>query len=267
MINNHGFQPSIIKEDEHYILGDGLLGAAVEMNDGHGWGLYLPKAELQRKNGLETMNCTAYGTLNAIEILGRKKYGARFQNNLSERFLGRVSGTTRQGNDPHKVCEAMRHLGAVPEAFLPFSDEIKRWEDYYIKIIPFWIWRTGQQWRTTYSFGHDWVFLPTDSIKQKQVRMKEALKYSPLGVSGYAWAVRSDGLYEKRGTDNHWFIVYDYVDGVKWLAYDSYDNTKKELVWDYDFGQAKRFTLTKNTTKAEVSSLGYVPFYLKSVFS
>jgi len=85
-------------------------------------------------------------------------------------------------------------------------------------------------------------------LVEKQVRMKEALKYSPLAVSGYAWSRHADGLYYKDGRDNHAFMVYDYVEGKEWLAFDSYDNSFKELEWNYNFGQVKRFSLNLNHT-------------------
>lgn len=249
MPNKYGFIPSVIVEEEHYVLGDGCLPTNVKMPDGHGWGAYLPVSEVQERNGLETENCTNYGTLHALATLGKKNFGAQFQTALSERYTGVETGTGQNGNDPHNVIEIIRtKCGVIPEAFLPFDDSIKTWSQYYSpNPMQLNLWQVGQSWLRKYKVGHQWVFVVSDNQAARQAKMKEALKYSPLAASGFAWAQReSSGLYWSAGNQNHWFVVYDYVDGVKWLVFDSYDNTRKELEWDYQFGQCKSYTLDLN---------------------
>lgn len=243
-MNTYGFIPSEIIEEEQFLLGDGCLPADVIFKDGHGWGDYLPSDDFQFKNGLETMNCTSYGTLHALATLGKKKFGIQFQANLSERFLGVLAGTTQRGNDPHRVCECVRKYGVMPEVFLPFGSDIDTWPEYYspspmtLQFLTY-----GQNWNRKYAFGHEWCFLPTDSLQVKQAKIKEALKYSPVCVSMYAWAKHSDGLYYKDGNDNHWIEIYDFVEGKYWNCFDSYDKTHKLIAIDSNFGQGKRFHL------------------------
>lgn len=273
MSKNYGYTPSEINEDEHYMLGDGWLKAEILMPEGHGWGDYLPVSEIQNRNGLETFNCTSYGTLHALATLGKKKFGAQFQNNLSERYSGVMTGTTPNGNDPHRVIELIRTFcGVVPEVFLPFDDTIQSWSEYYRpNPMSYYLFQVGRHWLKKYKIGHDWVFSPNDDTKTRQEKMKEALKFSPLGVSGYAWYERGDGRFYSLGKPNHWFTIYDYIDGNSWLAFDSYDNTHKRLDWNFEFGQAKRYSLdliNANLGEAvEPAKLPYAVYLIKSYFN
>lgn len=247
-IQNHGFIPSIIDETTHYIMGDGCLPSPdVLMPGGHGWGSFLPPDEVQARNGLETENCTNYGTLHAIATLGKRKFGLSFQTQLSERYTGILTGTTTFGNDPHKVAELIRTLcGVIPEVFLPFDDSIKNWQQYYSPKPMTWaLLNIGLSWLKKYTFGHDWVFVAADPLASRQAKMVDALQYSPICVSGFAWSQHADGMYySDQPYQNHWFEIYDFVYGQYWMAFDSYDNTHKKLDWNFDFGQCKRYSLS-----------------------
>lgn len=247
---NHGLIISDIVESEHYILGDGCLPKDVLMPNGHGWGDFLPKFERQSNDKLETMNCSNYGTLHAIVTLGKKKFGAQFQTDLSERYTGVMTGTTQYGNDPHKVIEIIRNTsGLIPEVYLPFDAKIMTWDQYYSPrpMSPSYI-SVGISWLKKYKLGHEWVFVKQDTLKTKQSSIKEALKYSPIGIAVYAWSLHSDGLYYQDGTPNHWVELYDYVDGQYWLVFDTYDASTKKVAWDTDFVLAKRYSLDLNVT-------------------
>lgn len=244
---NHGFNASVI-DSQHYVFGDSCLATEILVPDGHGWGDYLPQDDFQDRNGLETMNCTNYGTLHALATLGKRKFGILFQQNLSERYTGIMTGTNLGGNDPHNVIEEIRKdCGVIPEVYLPFDNTIFSWNTYYSpKPMTYDLYKIGAHWLKKYNVGHDWTFLPAEPLATKQAKMKEALKYSPLGASGYAWSMHADGMYYCDGADNHWFTVYDFVDGKYWMIFDSYDSTHKKLEWNYNFGQCKRYTLSLN---------------------
>lgn len=244
------FLPSQVPHEGQWYLGDGCSPADLLFPDGHGWGPFMPMGEVQSRDGFDSTNCTNYSLLNNIESIGRKKYGIEFQANLSERHRGIESGTTQFGNNFQNVCESLRTTGAIPEAFLPFDNTINSWVKYYSpRPMTFALWKVAESWKRKYSYNHDWVFLSGDSLEVKQAKMKEALKYSPLSVAGYAWAKR-DGLYRSVGQANHAFDVYDFVEGKYWIALDSYaDSTGsfiKNIAWDYNFTEAKRHSLTKN---------------------
>jgi len=243
----HGFQPIEITPDQ-YIFGSEQLQGVVLREDGQWYG-WLPQIEIQRKYGLETMNCTVYGTLNCLEIL--HKFHFKEEVNKSERFTGIKAGTTQNGNNPHTVAESIRKDGVVDDIMLPFSESIDTWEKYYGPLpIASQLLKLAKEWLAGYTFGHDWVAFPGSStaIEQKIDDMKLALRYSPLGASVHAWREKN-GLYvkQKGDSDNHWVTVYGYEDGKCWHIFDHYDNVHKKLAWNYDFGFVKRYTLTKNT--------------------
>ena len=100
--NPHGFiTPEVKPEDWHF----GAIGGDIVRSDGQ-WLEFLPTVEDQKKR-IETMNCTSFGTLNAIEALHKTLYGE--EPNYSDRYCGILAGTTVRGNSVEKPCETMRH--------------------------------------------------------------------------------------------------------------------------------------------------------------
>ena len=244
MIVNHGFIPDEIQEED-YVLGSEQLAGELLQPTGQ-WDEYLPEVELQKRNGLETQNCTVYGTLNALEALYYRKYAER--HNFSERYVGVLAETTPQGNSPHKVAEVIRKTsGVIDDVLLPFSEDINEWDEYYSPnpMSPVYM-HKGKRWLTYNVFKHEWVF--KNNAKDKQDRLKEALQYSPVGISVRAWKERN-GLYwkDKGEQDTHWCVLYGYEEGEYWKIFDHYDDSFKRLEWDYDFMFAKRFHIEKKT--------------------
>lgn len=245
MINNKiqhkGFLPDDIKPED-YIFGGYTKISAMPLVDHGQWDFFLPEAENQKKNGLETMNCTVYNTLQCLEILFNRKFGIK--KDYSERFGGITAETTLNGNQPHKVIEAVRKVGLLEDSILPFSDDIDTWDKYYSpKPMTNDLLEKAGEILKKYEIGHEWV-LTGSPITYKQEVLKEALRFSPIGVSVVAWKERN-GLYfkEKGEPDNHWTVLYGFEDGKKWLIFDSYDGHKKELEWNYDFTFAKRYSI------------------------
>jgi hypothetical protein len=86
--------------------------------------------------------------------------------------------------------------------------------------------------------------------------MKEALKYSPLGVSVTAW-YEEDGVYVDRGQlNNHWCVCYGYIEDegeTYWKIFDSYDHSTKMLHPDHNISFCKRYSLSvKSEQKVSV---------------
>jgi len=242
---SQNFIPPETIELEEYVLGDGNLAEEIVLSGGN-WANYLPLGEDQAKNGIDPRSCTAAGTLNALEAIGKLKYGASFQSDLSERYLSVMGGMNGQGGNPHFIAEELRtRAGSVPEVFLPFGKSVTTLQKYFSpNPMSYYLFKVGRHWNQKYIFKHQWVFAE-GTIAQKQNALKEGLRYSPIGVSGYAWSLHSDGKYYKDGPDIHWFIVYGYVEGEYWLAFDTYFPYVKRLDWNYDFGYAKSYTLNK----------------------
>lgn len=248
-----GFISVPIMADE-YRAGDEFgrtLGARAVVNPRGDWReLVGVVAEHQSPHGFESMSCVTFGTLNAIEMLLHHKK-LECKPNYSDRFTSYLSGTTRNGNLPQKVCENVRHKGLLPERLLPFSDEITTWEQFYSGVTED-MKAIAQTFVAKYQFGHEWLITDGERmpIEEIQMSVREALRYSPVGVSVYGWATDSEGLYVKpRGLrDNHWCIVVAIEDG-NYVVLDQYPDESgsflKVLRGDYRFGVAKSFSIEK----------------------
>jgi len=259
-MKNYGYIEDEIKLD-NYILGSvdttKTLKGKVLVPSGQ-WTPWLPVKELQRKNWVETSNCTAFGTLNALEILHKMKYNK--EKNWCERYLGIVAGTTSRGNSAHTVAETIRQIyGCINESNLPFDSTITSLTKYYSpKPITQNYITLGQNWLQEYDFGHEWVFNGWHTIQEKQKRLREALTHSPVGISVDAWHKRGDLYVKVNKNDNHWCTLYGYVEGEYWKIFDSYDNTEKKIAWNYNFGFAKKYQLKKkliNMLKTELNKI------------
>jgi len=155
-IQDHGFRPDII-EPEHYILGGKQIPEEILQKDGQ-WDEYLPEEELQQRNGLEVMNCVAYGTLNCIEVLMLRLFGRRV--NKSERYIGVMADTQPTGNTPQRVIEIIRkEAGLIEETLLPFDETIDTWQKYYSpKPMTTRYIRKGKKWLKKYEVKHEWLW-------------------------------------------------------------------------------------------------------------
>lgn len=241
-----GFIEPVI-DSTHYFLGAGLVPQVV-LQPNSDWADSLPETEKQQRQ-FETFNCTSFNTLNAIEMLMFKKFGQRV--NYSDRWVGIVAGTSAQkgGNDPHVVCEAIRKNGLIPEEMLPYSNDLQSADEYYSfkgrdeDACR----RAGKEWLKQYDFKHEWVFDKSQPLDEKILNMKQALKYSPLALSVYAWSVK-DGVYWKAGAENHWTSKFAQPKLSK--IFDSYDPFIKDV--DQNFSYCKRFSIEKQATQQEI---------------
>lgn len=239
---NYGFKPDIRKEED-YFFGSSPLSGEVLQEDGQ-WTDFLPPEEIQRKQ-FETYDCTAFGTLNCLEILFLRKFGQTI--NKSDRALGIMSGTDPEsgGNSPSVVAQTLHSQGCIDDELLPFSDDLKTVEDFYSpKPLPVGLQKEAKKWLNQYSLGYEQVFRLYEEPENKLELIKEALKYSPLGISVYAWWEK-DGVFARPNgaSDNHWVCAYGWEDdGVK--VFDSYDQTHKLVDWG-NIGSAILYRLTK----------------------
>lgn len=249
MNENHGLIiPKIVKGD-HYVLGGYTKLKGEVINPSGDWTPYLPDKEPQSKNGVETQNCTGYGTNNAIETLLNFK---GVETNNSDRALAIAAGTDPyHGNDPHTVAETVRNiLGCVPEAILPFSDDIKTPEQYYTpKPLSSSIIKIGTSFYDMWDFAHEWVF-QSGSVEEKKAKLKEALTKGTVSVSVFAWSFNGEVYYKPQGaTDNHWCQLVKFDEQDRPVIFDSYDNYLKTLAVDFDFAIAKVYYITPSAPK------------------
>src|SRR3990167_1742950 len=212
----YGFIPDEIKPEDH-IFGTAVADYASKkiLNPTGDWFSWLPVTEHQAFS-TETMACTVFGTLNIVEVLIKQQYGIDI--NFSDRFLAKVSGVTRQGNSPHKVAEYLRKVGVPKQELWDFTKEHDTWEKFYAEI-PAKIYEEARSFLAQWEFKH-YIVPPTKEA------IKDALKFSPVGISVAAWAQNSGGIYYQFGTDNHWTVCYNQRDVYD--IFDSYDSYTKE---------------------------------------
>ena len=239
---NYGFWGDIILPTD-YIQGWFKIPSEVLCENGQ-WDEWLPSVELQRRNDIETAACVRYTTLNAIEILQKRKYGIIAD--YSERYTSILTGDNIKGTTPNKVADAIRKKGLISEYLLPFDDSVHNRKEYFSPSpLPNNLTEIGTGWIKKWDFRHEWVFKP--NYDDKIERLKTALKFSPVGIGVQAWTEGDgdgEGVYFRNGQDNHFTLLYGYEDNdyqQYWKVFDTYDNTHKALVWEYGFQWAKRY--------------------------
>jgi len=238
MIQPKGYVWEPIAQDD-FIFGSSKLEGEILQSLGN-WGEFLPPPETQFRK-IDSYNCTAEGSSNAIETILKRKFGGEWD--FSQRAIGIANGTRPPGSSPKKVADTMRHKPCmIPEANLPFDDRIETVEQYYTPSpLVFPLTRIGKEFLDTYEVGYEWVG-NTDK------EMSEALKISPLCVSVYAWEEK-DMLYYRPidAQDVHWTMMYA-LDGKRYV-FDSYPPFLKVLSEDFTFGQVMRYSIKKRLKK------------------
>lgn len=240
MIKDYGFHPDQVEfKPEDYVFGAGQLAGVVLQEDGD-WTNWIPIFEAQAP-GYETSGCTVFGTLNALEMLHKRLFGN--EPNYSDRFTYINAGITLAGANPQNACESIRKQGVIDQELLPMPQtyaEFAQPKPMFDTLLD-----KGKQWK--FSFGHDWVL----KNEVNNERLRQALRYSPLGVSVTAWEEK-DGVYIDSGRlNNHWCVLVKF-DGDKPVVFDSYKKELKTLSADHKIFFAKRYSLSPQMKGEEV---------------
>ena len=238
---NYGLLPEVAIDPRDWRAG-GISGVkkTVLREDGD-YSSFLPTDEYQSGLFFETFACVSFSALNCLETISRVQGR---QPEWSDRALAKWSNTTKQGNFLSTVAETIRNSGVVDEILWPFPrfqrDPPFLFEDYYCPT-PNDLIALGQAWKDKWEVLHEWVQTDSQSLV-------EALKYGPIQVTVRAWPAPVDGVYQDDPSVslNHAVMLYK-ADGTNWFIFDHYDSTKKKLVWNYGFGAAKQFFLSKKT--------------------
>ena len=200
------------------------------------WDEFIPTDERQRFKHFDSMACVTFSALNCLETLLKKITGET--QNFSDRFTAKMSGTTARGNWAYKVADSIRKDGLVREAVWPANKNFSR--DIYYKNIPDSIQDLGKEFLKKYEVKYEWV-------KWKPDNFLEALQFAPLQVSVRAWYKKGfNGYYTRvEGTRNHMITVFGYVTGKYWDILDHYPPYHKKLAWDFNFGNAMKYHVSK----------------------
>lgn len=239
---------------EHYVFGGGQLAGKIIREDGD-WRPYLPPAEVQRRNGVESSACAVEAQQHSIATIMEEEYGIIDQN-FSSRFNLIFSNATPQGSDPLKVIQTFRDKGLIPDTLLPFSDEIKSWEEFRSfkggdrSLCE----AQGRAWRNYWDVRYDIVFTKDEPLDQKYSKLRIALKSSPVSISVYG--VTQGDTYAKKpvGANDTHLVEAIYVDERNRIyIFDTYAPFLKILPDAYNPDFAMRYTLEKRAE--QVSSL------------
>lgn len=212
------------------------------------YGNFLPINEYQNLNGVETMACTVFATLKAIQIIIKLKYG--ITTNYSERFIAILAGISpTKGGSPHNVAETIRKYGLIPQEMLPFTPGMSS-REFYTKPAN-WneLLEEGKKWLKEYDFGHEWIF----DFRHENIAEKRKTSPTPAGVA--AWFVNSQGIYYKPpyASDNHWCLNFGELTKQYYKFQDSYEPWEKHIDWNYPFAFMKRYYVGKKTANQQGS--------------
>ncbi|MCH7535315.1 MAG: hypothetical protein IH948_06155 [Bacteroidetes bacterium] len=219
---------------------------------GKGWKEWLPTKELQKIDGFETFGCVSFSHNNCVEtqinwMIAQSKLSAKtltfldhngylFEGllNVSDRYLAKVSNTSKRGNSCQKVADAGRHFGYVPETLWAFP-ETKEWNEYY-KEIPMEAMKMGKKFLDHFDISYEII---------PKSQMKKHLKHAPLQIGSATcpdW--HNDEIIQSCDwRPTHATMIYA-GDGTYWSDFDHYNNYKKKLVWDYPIPFVMKIVVT-----------------------
>lgn len=217
-----GFIPDTPDERDFVFGAKGLetkFAGRTIINESGDWSNWLPTTEHQAEK-YETNSCVSFGSLNVVEIL--RKHSENIDENLSDRFVARISGTDPYGgNSPRTVANAIKKYWSVKEPEYPRPDTL---EEFYSNI-PEKIRSLAIGRGAYYDYGYE---------KVKHSDMREALKYSPLGISVPAWFMDSSNRYHRPEgqRDTHWCVCYAIQPTGDLMVFDSYYPYLKQIKAD-----------------------------------
>jgi hypothetical protein len=206
--------------------------------------------EVQNDFGVDKMNCTAMATDNAIETDHKERTGIEI--NISDRFVSKIAGNTKDGNFIHYPIEAIMREGFVSEEEYPevYKNQPPTWEEYH-EEIPNSIKELGKKRLEDYNFNREFIYPANDKDN-----LYQRLHESPLKVTvRYAADEDPEKILNPIGKTNHDVIIVSAKFGEYWVIFDSYAwqrgwPTLKRYAWNYQFGSVMRiYVELKNNNK------------------
>ncbi len=221
-------------------LAGGVSGITFEIRKEDGqWDDFLVEREIQVGTYFDSLNCTGFATLNAIEI--QQKFLTGVEINYSDMFVGGTDGLTDIGNYAVAPPDAIRKYGLVLETDYAWNRKDPGFTRHDYQAMP------PQDILDKGKFWLDYWTLRYEEVDNSPVPMKYHLRQSPLNVisrvcSGWNDAPVIQGCGFGSG---HEYTIYGFKEGEYWKAFDHYDNIKKKLAWNYNFAYVLKNLLTK----------------------
>ena len=212
----------------------------IVIDESGNWEKYLPIYEPQLLNdGTDEQGCFIWGTENILETILKSTTGIDY--NFSERFVYNGMESDGTGGDPYDAGDWICNNGLIEETLLPTPSTY----DEFVQPRPLSekLRQRGRSFLDRYDIQQDYVWNGNGiSIKRKQELVTEHLRYSPLGVSVYAWTKDENGLYYRPVgyPDVHYCVLFKEDDTAYYL-FDSYDQHIKKCRKDMDFGICIRY--------------------------
>lgn len=195
-------------------------------SDGHGWLTIQRDEQTQRNANFDTFSCVTFSCLKALSYYVKKIYNLDV--NFSERFTAVMSGTTPgKGNSIRNVLESIRKDGFLLENDCPFTNEMTQ-SEFFSPITQSLKDKAKKNLQDFMGLGPiiiEWEVISNNPFSGGLVdhdQIREALKYSPVITTGFAW--NGGPIYVNGGAPNHCFLGIDWDDQVEWdvMADDNY---------------------------------------------
>lgn len=275
MTQNTGFIAQDPRETD-FIAGS---SSVVPLNHPTGdWFNSLPSDERQSGVYFDSMACVTFSAINVIETqinwmvqtgkippatlksmqdLGYFKDGVV---NFSDRFIAKVSGTTRVGNYLVAVWDAIRKYGLIPESDWTFNPAQRTpafdWDDYYAPI-PQALLDKGLKFLELFDVSYEWLVTGGQATPKQ---FKEWLKGGPIQIASSTCPGWNDGTVAACDRAvNHATMVYNVSDsGIS--IFDQYAPFSKTLANDYKIPYAMRGVVS---VKSSIPSAVYDSAYGK----
>jgi hypothetical protein len=186
------------------------------------WSDYLPTREKQHSLYFDSMACVSFSAINVIEIIFTyliKNKLLTLENmewlnkycyfdtqgfvNFNDRYIAKLSGTTRQGNSGQRVADAIRHYGLVPQFRWDYPitqrTPVFDWDDFY-QDVPEDIIQLGLEFLKRFEINYEQVYY---------TNLDEAILHSPLQVFISTRGELIDGILQKTNNKvNHAVVKF-----------------------------------------------------------
>ena len=148
-----------------------------ERNPSGDWDSVLPPEEKQYSDfGGDSMACVTFAELNGVET--QEKQQTQEYIEYSDRWIAKMSDTTREGNWLWKVAETIRKYGLVKEESYPKPPVPWTWDQYHAEIpepLKSKLLAEGQEWLKKWDVKYE-------SVDWSKESLMKHLKMSPLTV-------------------------------------------------------------------------------------